>query len=217
MRFVPETLCGSMMRGAARVALCATAGLLLTTVSPTTSRAQAPAAESMQQACPSSVSLEGRLVIEQWTRGTDCERPAGTRTSDRFLGISCLEKSPDVTACRAFVPPPGSRAFNTAKVFRCVDIALADTEMGTVISRMREWAAPSRVCDWTQAPEQLTMEVDFVRSQVCVGSSCIDVDRLSAIGKIRLRNLIESALRELGIAAWTASSRSDFTAESARK
>ncbi len=217
MQFVRQTSFDSVMRGAARALLCAAVGLLLATASPTTLGAQAREAESAQQKCSSTASLEGRLVIEKWTRGTDCEGTADTRTTDRFLGISCLERSPGISACRAFVPPPGSRAFDTAQVFRCVDIALADTEMGTIISRMREWAAPSKACDWAQAPKLLTMEVDFARGEVCVGGSCIDVDRLSTIGKMRLRNLIESALRELGIAAWTASSRSNLTAKLCRE
>ena len=110
--------------------------------------------------------------------------------------------------CRAFTPPPGSRAFNTSRVFRCVDIALADTEQGIVVSRLMEWAAPApKVCDWTAAREALAMEVDFVRGDVCVGGLCMPVDRLSTIGKLRLRELIESALRELGLLASTSSVR----------
>jgi hypothetical protein len=128
-----------------------------------------------------------------------------TRVTDRFLGIACVEKSPDVTVCRAFVPPPDSRVFNTSRVFRCVDIALADTEQGAVISRLAEWASPSKVCDWRETRNLLTMEVDLASGDVCVGGLCITAGRLSPIGKVRLRELIESALRELGLMTSTAS------------
>ena len=165
------------------------------------------------KACAPTVSLDKRLVMEQWARDEACAQPLRTRVTDRFLGIACLETSPDVSACRAFTPPPGSRAFNTSRVFRCVDIALADTEQGIVVSRLMEWAAPApKVCDWTAAREALAMEVDFVRGDVCVGGLCMPVDRLSTIGKLRLRELIESALRELGLLASTSSVRAGSVA-----
>lgn len=51
------------------------------------------------------------------------------------------------------------------------------------------------------------MEVDLARGDVCVGGFCIAASKLSAIGKVRLRGLIESALRELGLIASTESVR----------
>jgi hypothetical protein len=172
-----------------------------------------PRAEAEPKACAPTVSLDKRLVMEQWARDEACAQPLRTRVTDRFLGIACLETSPDASACRAFTPPPGSRAFNTSRVFRCVDIALADTEQGIVVSRLMEWAAPApKVCDWTAAREALVMEVDFVRGDVCVGGLCMPVDRLSTIGKLRLRELIESALRELGLLASTSSVRAGSVA-----
>ncbi len=212
MRFT-QTVHASVKSRAAKAAICVLAGLLAATTAANTPSAQAgpsqaPApAEAALQRCAPSASLEGRLVMEQWTRDGDCAEPVRTRVTDRFLGIACLEEGPDVTICRAFVPPPGSRAFNTTRVFRCVDIALADTEQGTVISRMREWAAPTRACDWALAGEVLAMEVDFARGYVCVGGLCMPVAKLSTLGKLRLRELIETALREFGLLASTASVR----------
>ena len=215
MRFLLRTALGSAIRRAARSVLCCVAGIALATAAPAAGSAQGaaprpPAAqdEGALQSCAPMVSLEGRLVMEQWARGEDCQTPLRTRTTDRYLGITCLEPSPDVTSCRAYVPPPGSRIFDTSRVFRCVDIALADTEIGTVVGRMVEWAQPSKACDWTKARDTLTMEVDFVRAEVCTGGLCAPVDKLSAIGKVRLRGLIESALRELGLTTSSASSRS---------
>ena len=190
-------------------AFCAVAGLVAAAAVPGAASAQAASAQpsaALQKCAPTS-SLEGRLVMEQWAPDGECAAPVRTRMTDRFLGIACVEDSPDVTACRAFVPPPESRAFNTSHVFRCVDIALADTEQGTVISRLVEWAAPSKICDWKEAQKLLTMEVDLVRGDVCVGGLCIAAGRLSAIGKVRLRELIQSALRELGLMTSTASVR----------
>jgi hypothetical protein len=165
-------------------------------------------AEAALQACAPVVSLEGRLVMQQWAGEGGCASPVRTRITDRFLGIACLDESPGISICRAFTPPPGSRAFDTTRVFRCVDIAIADTEQGIVIARMREWAAPApRVCDWTEGREQLAMEVDFARGYVCVGGLCMPVAKLSALGKIRLRGLIERALREFGLMVSTSSVR----------
>ena len=45
------------------------------------------------------------------------------------------------------------------------------------------------------------MEVDFDNGQVCVASLCMPVERLSAIGKVRLKHLLQSAFRELDPAA----------------
>ena len=199
-----------------KVAACIAAGLIAAAgveAQPRARGAPRAEAEGAPKACAPTVSLDKRLVMEQWARDEACAQPLRTRVTDRFLGIACLETSPDVSACRAFTPAPGSRAFNTSRVFRCVDIALADTEQGIVVSRMLEWAAPApKVCDWTAARETLAMEVDFVRGDVCVGGLCMPVDRLSTIGKLRLRELIESALRELGLLASTSSVRAGSVA-----
>jgi hypothetical protein len=194
---------------ALRAAICCAAGLIAATSAGAQPSAEA---QSTLKACAPVASLDGRLVMQQWAREEACAQPLRTRVTDRFLGIACREDSPDVTACRAFTPPSGSRAFNTTRVFRCVDVALADTEQGIVVSRLVEWAAPApKVCDWTATRDALVMEVDFARGDVCVGGLCMPVERLSLIGKLRLRELIESALRELGLLAST----SDVRARSA--
>lgn len=189
--------------GTVKAAVCIAAGLIATAGAGAEPRADADRA---LEACAPVASLEGRLVMQQWAQDAACAQPLRTRVTDRFLGISCQESSPDVSSCRAFTPPPGSRAFNTTRVFRCVDIALADTEQGIVVSRLVEWAAPApKVCDWSEARDLLAMEVDFARGYVCVGGLCMPVDRLSVLGKVRLRELIESALREFGLLASTSS------------
>lgn len=195
----------------ASVALCFAIGLVFACALPVRSSAQEaaptpPAAHESLQKCPSMVSLEGRLVMEQWAQSGDCARPVRTHMTDRFLGFSCLETSPESTTCRAFVPPPASRQFDTSRVFRCVDLALMPTEMGTVLTRMREWVGHAKgQCDWSQSLDLLTMEVDFARGEVCAGNLCTSASKLSTIGKLRLRHLIEKALRELDLASWTAS------------
>ncbi len=71
---------------------------------------------------------------------------------------------------------PGSRAFDTAQVSRCVDVALTEADDGGVsVSRMREWAAAPKQCAWDPALGILAMEVDFDNGQVCVGASCMAV------------------------------------------
>lgn len=194
-----------------RIAVSLAAGLIATAGAGAETRAEP---QTAVKACAPVASVDGRLVMQQWAGDEACAQPVRTRVIDRFLGIACREDAPDVTACRAFTPPPGSRAFNTTHVFRCVDIALADTEQGVVISRLVEWAAPApKVCDWTAARDVLAMEVDFARGDVCVGGLCMSVDRLSMLGKLRLRELIESALREFGLL----SSTSDVRARSAAR
>jgi hypothetical protein len=41
------------------------------------------------------------------------------------------------------------------------------------------------------------MEVDFERSLVCAATLCMPVERLTVIGKLRLKQLLESAFRDL--------------------
>ena len=205
---------GAYHRGSgARVALCFAISLVLTSAQPSRPNAQEagpalPAARDSLQKCPSTLSPEGRLLMEQWAQDGNCERPVRTRVTDGFLGFSCREESPEsITTCRAFVPQPGSRALDTSRLFRCVDMALTDTEAGPFISRIREWVGPANECDWSRSPNALAMEVDFTRGEVCTGGLCLLVARLSPIGKVRLRHLIEKALRELDISSSTVSLR----------
>jgi hypothetical protein len=159
-----------------------------------------PGAEPLRQ-CPTVVSAEGRLLTEQWAAAQGCDKPLRTRVTDRFLGFTCTEGQADAVACRAFLPPPGSRAFDTSRHFRCVDFAVTDTELGTVFTRMREWIEPSKTCDWSRPGESPAMELDFGGGRVCVmpGGLCITVGMLTPIGKVRLRQSIEKALREFGM------------------
>ena len=149
--------------------------------------------------CTSTISLETRLVFEQWSFPDGCEKPVRTRVTDRFLGYTCIEVQSQVATCHAYVPGPGSRAFDTSGVFRCVDLGVTPSEGGVAVSRLREWAAPQKSCDWSPNLELLAMEVDFDNGQVCVAALCMPVDRLTVVGKWRLRLLIEKAFRELDL------------------
>lgn len=151
--------------------------------------------------CRSTISLDKRLVMEQWALPGGCDRPIRTRVTDRFLGFTCLERSAEFSVCRSYLPGIDSKAFDTAKSFRCVDLGLTDQEGVVVVSRMREWAAEPKQCDWDPYAGVLAMELDFDNGQVCVAALCMAVDRLSAIGKIRLKELVASAFRELGLVA----------------
>jgi hypothetical protein len=159
------------------------------------------AAAPRLEVCDPIVSREGRLVMQQWALVGNCARPARTRVTDRYLGYVCTDRSPKSTACRAFMAPPESRKFDTSAVFRCVDIAVAPTETGIVISRLREWVPPTKDCDWSNSIGLPMMEVDFASGEVCTAGLCITADRLLAVGKLRLQRLIAKALREFNIAA----------------
>jgi hypothetical protein len=151
--------------------------------------------------CESIISLEKRLIMERWAKQGACDRPVRARFTDRFLGYTCTTEA-GTDHCRAFVPGPASRAFDTAQVFRCVDVALAATDDGGVtVSRLREWAAAPKQCDWDPALGILAMEVNFDNGQVCIGASCMAVDRLTSIGKVRMQHLVTSAFREFGLMA----------------
>jgi hypothetical protein len=165
-----------------------------------TGQERAEQGEPLRQ-CPSAVSADDRLLTERWAASEDCDKPLRTRVTDRFLGFICTEVPADTVTCRAFLPPPGSRAFDTSRHFRCVDFAVADTEFGTVFSRMREWVDFSKTCDWSRSGELPAMEVDFAGGKTCVmpGGLCISVGLLTPIGKVRLRQSIEKALREFGL------------------
>ena len=106
-----------------------------------------PREEPALTRCTSVLSLEKRLVMEQWARPGGCERPVRTRVLDQFLGFTCLSEA-GFDACRSFVPGAESRAFDTAQVFRCVDLALTEVDGGIAILRVREWAAAPKQCDW---------------------------------------------------------------------
>ena len=56
-------------------------------------------------------------------------------------------------------------------------------------------------CSWDPSLGVLAMEVDFDNGQVCAAAFCMPVDRLSAIGKVRLRRLVKSAFQELDLMA----------------
>jgi hypothetical protein len=160
----------------------------------------APAGIETLSRCAPVTSLDGRLVMEQWAWGDKCDQPVRTRVTDRFLGFTCQERSPGTSiGCRSLTPPPGSGKFDTSRFFRCVDIGVVETELGIAVSRMREWASPLKQCDWSRSAELLMMEVDFASGQVCVGGLCIQADRLSMVGQLRLRRLITKALNEFGI------------------
>ena len=53
--------------------------------------AEPPANESVLQKCAPTVSLDGRLVMEQWTRDGDCAKP-GRHSLDDILRPHALEE-----------------------------------------------------------------------------------------------------------------------------
>jgi hypothetical protein len=152
-------------------------------------------------ACGEQVSLENRLVMQQWAAPGDCRKPIRTRVTDRFLGFTCLEVTPEVSHCRSFLPEPGSRAVDTARYNRCIDIGVTDSEDGVVITRMREWAGMQANCEWDPSLQLLALEVDFEFRQVCVAGLCMAANRLSSVGRLRLRRAIATAFPELELTA----------------
>jgi len=150
--------------------------------------------------CPTLTSADQRLLMEQWAPAGNCRSPTRTRVIDRFLGYSCLEEKPGNPKCRAYVPGPESRAFDTAKHYRCIDLNVTASDEGIIITQMREWIADQpRQCDWDPNLSTLAVDIDFGNSQVCISGLCLPTQRLSIIGKLRLRQLIERAFRELGL------------------
>lgn len=151
-------------------------------------------------ACPSILSTDQRLLLEQWALPDNCQNPVRTRVLDRFLGYACMAAGAGDGVCRAITPGPGSRDLNALKHFRCVDVALSASEEGTSIAHMREWVAPRpRQCAWDPSLNKLATEIDFGRGQICVASLCIASERLSRIGQTRLRMMIGRNLRDLGL------------------
>ncbi len=160
-----------------------------------------PAGASQLIECRSSVSLEGRLSMQQWSAAGQCDRPSRIRITDRYLGFTCSEDNGQATGCRPYLPGSASRGFATGKSFRCVDVGVVGSEEGVLVSRMREWAAPERQCDWNPYAQVLALEIDFDNGQVCIAAICISADRLSVIGRLRLQHSIRSAFRELNLTA----------------
>ena len=78
---------------------------------------------------------------------------------------------------------------------------MTDQDGVVVVNRMREWAVEPKQCDWDPYAGVIAMEVDFDNGQICVAAFCMAVDRLSAFGKARLREIVASAFRELGLTA----------------
>ena len=149
--------------------------------------------------CPTFTSSDQRLTMEQWAPDSTCRRPTRTRVVDRFLGYSCLEEKPGNAKCRAHVPGPHSRAFDTSKHYRCVGVDVTASPEGVTVTQLRERVVSEpKACDWEPPLNVLAAEVDFANSQVCVAALCLPVARLPAIGKLRLRRTVEQALRDLG-------------------
>lgn len=172
---------------------------------PSPSRAEdAPGQPERLVNCGSRLSLDKRMHMQQWAAPGACAQPVKTRVIDRFLGFSCLEQGTDAAACRAFVPVANSRAFNTANFYRCFDLGVTGSMEGIEINRIREWAGKRDQCNWDPNADVLAMEVDFENGQVCAATLCMPVERLSAIGKVRLRQLLASAFRELDPASQAA-------------
>jgi hypothetical protein len=149
--------------------------------------------------CAPIVSLEKRLHMERWAPNGECNRPTRARITDFFLGYSCLTEAGN-DSCRAFVPRPGSRDLDTAKGFRCLELSLTfDGDGGYHVNRLREWATMPADCEWDRNLGLLATEVDFDESQVCAAGACIPFQRLTGIGKARLKYLVISAFRENGV------------------
>ena len=102
---------------------------------------------------------------------------------------------------RSFLPSGGSRAFDTAKYIRCIDIGLTVSEDGTVLSRKREWACLQTSCEWDPSSEFLAFEIDFKFRQICIAGLCMAANWLSVVGRFRLRHAISTAFPELDLAA----------------
>lgn len=149
--------------------------------------------------CEPIVSLEKRLHMMRWAPNGECDRPTRAAITDFFLGYSCVMEA-GIDSCRSFVPRPGSRAFDTSKGFRCLELSLTMNFEGEYhVHRLREWATVPTTCEWDPNLGLLATEVDFEESQVCAASACISFQRLSSIGKARLRYLVLSAFRENGV------------------
>lgn len=162
------------------------------------SKDRAPVETEVQ--CALAISPDYRLTIERWAPTGECKRPVRTRVTDRFLGFACVKNAADRRTCRSFAPPLPIRALDAAGLFHCVEMFVTATDAGIVVTRMRQWVASTKRCDWSPSLEAPVTEVDFGRSAICAGGLCIPADRLSTTGKVRLRRLVETGFRQLGIA-----------------
>jgi hypothetical protein len=171
--------------------------LLAGVVGAASPRAQEAVGLSM---CPAFISADQRLVMEKWTIAGDCSKPTRTRVVDRFLGYVCVAEGSNNAKCRGFLPDPGSRTFDTSRHYRCINIDVTSSPEGMLVTRMKEWVAPQpKQCDWNPNLEILATEIDFTSHKVCISTLCIATERLSALGKVRLRQMIERSFRELGL------------------
>ena len=97
-----------------------------------------PALYSMRFNCQSGwSSADGTMGPRRGVRQTNTHARDGP-----VPGLHCVEKCYERTACRSFAPPPGSDKFDTSRFFRCVDIAVTETDAGPTVIRMRGWVAP---------------------------------------------------------------------------
>jgi hypothetical protein len=161
------------------------------------SKDRAPVETEVQ--CALAISPDYRLTIERWAPTGECKRPVRTRVTDRFLGFACLKNAAGRSTCRSFAPPLPSRALDAAGLFHCVEMFLTATDAGIVVTRTRQWVASTKVCDWSPSLEAPVTEVDFGRSEICAGGICIPAYRISTTGKVRLRRLVETGFRQLGV------------------
>lgn len=196
-----RTARGRCRRPIGSLAAALLSALLLS--APAGAQTEASATDTDLARCPTSASLDGRLLMEQWAPPGDCALPTRTRVTDRFLGFTCVGENAEAPRCRGYVPPLDSWAFDTSQHFRCVDIGISDDSGALAVDRMREWVAPQRKCEWSPDLNLLASEVDFSNGYICAGPLCMPTDRLTVIGALRLRYLIEKAFRELDMMAWT--------------
>jgi hypothetical protein len=154
----------------------------------------------MEVQCPLAVSPDQRLRIERWAPEGECEKPVRVRVTDRFLGFTCLGNAAGRSTCRSFAPPLPVGALDAAGLFHCVEMFVTATDAGIVVTRMRQWVVSRKECDRNASLEAPVTEVDFGRSAICAGGICIPADRLSISGKLRLRRLVATTLRQLGVA-----------------
>ena len=122
--------------------------------------------------CPSTISLDKRLVMEQWALPGGCDRPIRTRVIDRYLGVTCLERWAEFNICSR------QQSIRHKQEFPLRRSCLTDQQGVVVVSRMREQAAEPKQCDWDPYAGVIAMEVDFDNGQVCVAAFCMAVDRV---------------------------------------
>jgi hypothetical protein len=162
------------------------------------SKDRAPAETDVE--CALAISPDYRLTIERWAPAGECARPVRTRVTDRFLGFACVKNAADRSTCHSFAPSLPSRALDAAGLFHCVEMFVTATDAGIVVTRLKQWVASRKECDWGPSFEAPVTELDFGRGAICTGGICMPADRLSISGKLRLRRLVATALRQLGIA-----------------